>query len=106
MKWTIPIAIDSTIANSFLSRMHKSMGNLIIIIEKERLIREWSSQEKKIHLSKCTFINFSGTDRSIFYFLVSKSFFHRVARFDPHLFIPKIELYMLSKKSLIMARFP
>ena len=27
--------------------MHKSMGNLIIIIEKERLIREWSSQEKQ-----------------------------------------------------------
>ena len=46
MKWTISTAIDSTIANSFLSRMHKSMGNLIIIIEKERLIREWSSQEK------------------------------------------------------------
>ena len=46
MKWTISTAIDSTIANSFLSRMHRSMGNLIIIIEKERLIREWSSQEK------------------------------------------------------------
>ena len=46
MKWTISTAIDSTIANSFLSRMHKSKGNLIIIIEKERLIREWSSQEK------------------------------------------------------------
>ena len=46
MKWAISTAIDSTIANSFLSRMHKSMGNLIIIIEKERLIREGSSQEK------------------------------------------------------------
>ena len=47
MKWAISTAIDSTIANSFMSRMHKSMGNLIIIIEKERLIRERSSQEKK-----------------------------------------------------------
>ena len=46
MKRTISTAIDSTIANSFLSRMHKSMGNLIIIIEKESLIRERSSQEK------------------------------------------------------------
>ena len=47
MKWTISTTIDSTIANSFLSRMHKSMGKSITIIEKERLIREWSSQEKK-----------------------------------------------------------
>ena len=46
MKWTISTAIDSTIANSFLSRMHISMGKSIIIIEKERLIRERSSQEK------------------------------------------------------------
>ena len=46
MKWTISTAIDSTIANSFLSRMHKSMGKSVIIIEKERLIREGSSQEK------------------------------------------------------------
>ena len=50
MKWTISTAIDtcSTIANSFLSRMHKSMGKSIIIIEKERLIREGSSQEKYV----------------------------------------------------------
>ena len=48
MKWTISTAIDSTIANSFLSRMHKSMGNSILIIEKERLIREVSSQEKTV----------------------------------------------------------
>ena len=47
MKWAISTAIDSIIANSFLSRMHISMGKSIIIIEKERLIRERSSQEKK-----------------------------------------------------------
>ena len=46
MKWAISTAIDSIIANSFLSRMHISMGKSIIIIEKERLIRERSSQEK------------------------------------------------------------
>ena len=46
MKWVISTAIDSTKANSFLSRMHKSMGNSIINIEKERLYREGSSQEK------------------------------------------------------------
>ena len=46
MKCTISTAIDSIIANSFLSRMHISMGKSIIIIEKERLIRERSSQEK------------------------------------------------------------
>ena len=48
MKWIISTAIDSTKANSFLSRMHKSMGNSIINIEKERLYREGSSQEKKV----------------------------------------------------------
>ena len=46
MKWAISTAIDSIIANSFLSRRHISMGKSIIIIEKERLIRERSSQEK------------------------------------------------------------
>ena len=46
MKWAISTAIDSIIANSVLSRMHISMGKSIIIIEKERLIRERSSQEK------------------------------------------------------------
>ena len=46
MKWVISTAIDSTKANSFLSRMHKSMGKSIINIEKERLYREGSSQEK------------------------------------------------------------
>ena len=51
MKWTISTAMDSTIANSFLSRMHKSLGNSIIIIEKERLIREGSSQEKESNQS-------------------------------------------------------
>ena len=60
MKWTIPTAIDSTIANSFLSRMHKSMGKSIIIIEKERLIREWSSQEKHNTLSQCRGAQWSG----------------------------------------------
>ena len=34
--------------------MHKSMGNSIIIIEKERLIREGSSQEKNIGCFKMT----------------------------------------------------
>ena len=48
MNWDISTAIDSTKANSFVSRMHKSMGNPIINIEKERLYREGSSQEKKI----------------------------------------------------------
>ena len=47
MKWVISTAIDSTKANSFLSRMHKYMGNPIINIEKERLYREGSSQEKE-----------------------------------------------------------
>ena len=47
MKWVISTAIDSTKANSFLSRMHKSMGNMIINIEKERLYREGSSQENE-----------------------------------------------------------
>ena len=47
MKWAISTAIDSKIANSFLSRMHIYMGKSIIIIEKERLIRERSSQEKR-----------------------------------------------------------
>ena len=47
MKWVILTAIVSTKANSFLSRMHKSMGKSIINIEKERLYREGSSQEKK-----------------------------------------------------------
>ena len=47
MKWVISTAIDSTKANSFLSRMHKSMGKSIINIEKERLYREGSSQEKE-----------------------------------------------------------
>ena len=56
MKWTISTAIDSTIANSFLSRMHISMGKSIIIIEKERLIRERSSQEK---VENTFFLNFS-----------------------------------------------
>ena len=51
MKWVITLAIDSTKANSFLSRMHKSMGNSIINIEKERLYREGSSQEKYIIMS-------------------------------------------------------
>ena len=46
MKWVISTAIDSTKADSFLSRMHKSMGKSIINIEKERLYREGSSQEK------------------------------------------------------------
>ena len=50
MKWTISTAIDSIIANPFLSRMHISMGKSIIIIEKERLIRERSSQEKYNHI--------------------------------------------------------
>ena len=49
MKWVISTAIDSTKANSFLSRMHKSMGNSIINIEKERLYREGSSQEKEFY---------------------------------------------------------
>ena len=46
MKWTTSTAIDSTIANSFLSRMliPVSMGKSIIIIEKERLIRERSGK--------------------------------------------------------------
>ena len=48
MKWVISTPIDSTKANSFLSRMHKSMGNPIINIEKERLYREGSSQEKEM----------------------------------------------------------
>ena len=48
MKWAISTPIDSTKANSFLSRMHKSMGNSIINIEKERLYREGSSQEKNV----------------------------------------------------------
>ena len=48
MKWVISTAIDSTKANTFLSRMHKSMGNSIINIEKERLYREGSSQEKEL----------------------------------------------------------
>ena len=47
MKLVISKASDSTKANSFLLRMHKSMGNSIINIEKERLYREGSSQEKK-----------------------------------------------------------
>ena len=51
MNWTISTAIDSTIANSFLSRMHISMGKSFIIIEKERLIREMSSQEKSLPLN-------------------------------------------------------
>ena len=49
MKWVISTAIDSTKANSFLSRMHKYMGNPIINIEKERLYREGSCQEKTMH---------------------------------------------------------
>ena len=56
MKWTISTAIDSIIANSFLSRMHISMGKSIIIIDKERPIRERSSQEKvgckRVHLTR------------------------------------------------------
>ena len=48
------------------------------------------AETKKIHLSKCTFINFSGTVRSRFYSFVSKSFFYRVANFEPLFFIPKV----------------
>ena len=53
MKWVISTAIDSTKANSFLSRMHKSMGKSIINIEKERLYREGSSQEKNKAVCIC-----------------------------------------------------